>query len=344
MLNFINDACLDQRNGTNVPCYALMMAFPDVNCTGANPTSTYFTATAVTYCAYPAGDLCVAFGHNKPDIGMRALNAFWTDMFSKYLRVYNMPCKMTIAGAGEDWGLDRYMNPPACFAALFAITGFTIDYNAKILRIKPSLPTSAQYALAGDSLKAAPLMNPISCGTVDYRQVTTTPPSFQRFVVRFDNPMQFNTFYTKNLDAATVAVYKPAVGGVSVPASIAVNPNDATEYQVTFGNTLTIDNTGVLILIGGGTATKLAAEGKISLVELTADMKRGTLSYVLPKQMKVSLELVDARGIAVMRLESEESAGQHVVRPDWKNMAARVYYAHFKAGESSCVKKLVYMK
>ena len=108
---------------------------------------------------------------------------------------------MTLSGAAStDWGADRYMNPPACFAALFAITGFTIDYNAKILRIKPSLPTSTQYALAGDSLIAAPLINPISCGTVDYRKVTASTP-YQRFVIRFDNPMQFNTFYAKKLYA-----------------------------------------------------------------------------------------------------------------------------------------------
>ena len=342
-LDVMNDACMDQHN--NPPHYTMMMAYANVSNAGAAPTGTYFNGPFVEYASYGAGDFCAAFGHNRPDIAMRALHSFWFETYSaNFQRVYNVECKMiTSGGASNDWGTDRYMNPPVAFAALFGLTGFTIDVYAKVLRIKPSIPaTGTTYALAGDSLKAAPLMNPISCGTVDYRAVTLTP-SFQRFLIRFDNPMQFNTFYTKNLDAAVVAVYKPAVAapGNLLPATIAANPNDATEYLVTFGSTLTIDNTGVLILIGGGSAAKLAPEGKISLVELTADMKRGTLSYVLPKQMKVSLELVDARGITVMRSESEESAGPHVVRP---KLSAGVYYAHFTAGDASSVKKLVYMK
>ena len=164
-LNIIYDACLDH---SNPPGYALMMSAANVNCTGAAPTGNYFNVNSIegnkycTYCAYPAGDLCGAFYHNQPDIAMRALHAFWNVMFSKYLRVYNMPCKMTKTGNGIDWGIDRYMNSPAAFAALFGITGFSIDVNAKALRVKPSLPTSAQYALPGDSLAAGPLMNPIS--------------------------------------------------------------------------------------------------------------------------------------------------------------------------------------
>jgi uncharacterized protein (DUF608 family) len=336
-LSFINTHMLDQRNP---PCYALMMAYPDVNCSGATPTSTYFQNSCVTYCAYPAGDLCAAFGHNRADVAFRALHAFWNDMFSKYLRVYNMPCKMTLAGNGTDWGIDRYMNSPCCLGAIFGITGFSIDYNAKILRIKPSLPTSAQYKM--DSLVSGPLLNPISCGTVDYRNNTTS--SVQRFVIKFDNPMQFNTFYTKKLYGQSVSVLKPAVGGSSVAATIAVNPADTSEYQVTFGSTLTIDNTGVLITIPSQVGTRYNEPAKMTPVEFTADMKRGTLSYVLHQRTKVNLVLVDARGIAVMRLESEENAGQHVVRPDWKNLAAGIYYAHFTAGDANSVKKLVYVK
>ncbi|MGA2507624.1 MAG: GH116 family glycosyl hydrolase [Chitinispirillaceae bacterium] len=343
-LDVMNDACLDQHN--NPPHYTMMMAYANVNNTGATPTGTYFNGPFVEYASYGAGDFCAGFQHNRPAISMRALHSFWFETFSaNFQRVYNVECKMiTSGGASNDWGSDRYMNPPVCVAALFGITGFTIDVNAKVLRIKPSIPaTGTTYAFPGDSLKAAPLLNPISCGTVDYRQVTASTP-YQRFVIRFDNPMQFNTFYAKKLDAQVVSVLKPAVGGTSVAASIAVNSADTSEYQVTFGNTLTIDNTGVNIIIGLSTAAKLAQEGKISPVELTADMKHGTLSYVLPQRMKVNLVLVDARGAAVMRLESEEIAGQHVVRPEWKNMPAGVYYAHFTAGESSSVKKLVYMK
>ena len=339
-LNYIYDAMLDKRDP---PCYALMMVYPDANCNGATPTSTYFQNTCVTYSAYPSGDLCAAFGHNLPDIGMRALHSFWNDMYSKYLRVYNIPCKMTLAGNGTDWGIDRYMNSPACFSALFSLTGFSIDVNEKILRIKPSLPTSAQYRM--DSLKAAPLMNPLSCGTVDFRRNMTVTPNTQRFVIRFDSPMQFNTFYTKKMLNQTVTVTKPAVGGSPVAATIAVNTADTSECAVTFGSTLTIDSSGVLVVISGTmTGARFAEPAKAPQFDFTVDTKRGTLSYVLSKRTKVDLMLVNARGVSVMHIASEQGAGEHVVRPDWKNLATGVYSAHFRAGDASTVKKLVNLK
>ncbi len=334
-LNYIQDVNFDPA-ATN-PSYILMGAQPPDGATrfqqSESPGSPY-----VSYVEYPAGELGVAFQHNLPNISMKALNMYWYITYSKFHRVYNVPCKVAADGSGAGWGIGRYMFPPGVFASLFSITGFTPDVAGKTLHLKPSLPTGM------DSLIAGPLMNPVSLGTVDYRRNTVAIPNTQRFVVRFDSPMQFNTFYAKKLYAQTVSVTKPAVSGSAVAATIAVNTADTSEYQVTFGSTLTIDNTGVLIIIGGSTATKLAAEGKISPVELTADMKRGTLSYVLPQRMKVNLVLVDDRGVAVMRLESEESAGQHVVRPEWKNMAAGIYYAHFKAGDASSVKKLVYVR
>jgi hypothetical protein len=235
------------------------------------------------------------------------------------------------------------MNPPACFAALFGITGFTIDVNAKELRIKPNLPTSAQYKM--DSLIASPLLNPISCGTVDYKNSSTSNPPVQRYVVKFDNPMQFNTFYSKNLYAQLVSVVKPAVGGNPVAATIAKNAGDTSEYKITFGSPLTIDNNGVLIVIGDDkVGTRNGGPEKIKQVEFAVDMKPGAISYVLPKRTKVSLALVDVRGVSVMRYEAEESAGTHVVRPEWKNLAAGTYYAHFKAGDVVSMKKLVYMR
>ena len=76
---------------------------------------------------------------------------------------------------------------------------------------------------------------------------------------------------------------------------------------MTFSSTLTIDNTGVNIIIGLRTAAKIARTGNITPVELTVDMKHGTLSYVLPQRMKVNIVLVDARGVAVMRLSPRKT-------------------------------------
>jgi hypothetical protein len=334
--NIVQDVCCDQ---TTVPSYYYMIAYPP------NGATHYVGAGSdyVCYGEYPAGGLCVAFQHNCPDVAMRALHYYWNITFSKYHRVYNVPCKVTVAGGGTDWGINRYMFTPGVFASLFGITGFVPDIAGRSLRIKPSLPTSTQYRLAGDSLAAAPLMNPISLGTLDYRNNTTYP--YQRFVVRFDSPMQFNTFYTKKLYAQTVSVTKPAVGGSAVAASIAVNSADTSEYVVTFGSTLTIDNTGVVITIPAiPSGTHYAEPATIKQLEFTVDMKNGTLAYRLPHQTKVDLVLVNPRGERLMLVRTEENAGLHVVRYDWKNRAAGVYYASLKTDEGSSVKKVVYMK
>ncbi len=344
----IYDACLDH---TNPPAYTLMMAYPNVNCTGTSPSGVFFngnnapstTPIYVTYLTYGPADLCAAFGHNDPDVAMRGLQAMWNTMFSKYLRVFNMPCKEAIAGNGTDWGQDRYMNSPAAFAALYGITGFSIDVNAKLLRIKPSLPDSSQYKM--DSLKSGPLINPISCGTVDYRSDTTVTPHVQRFVVKFDNPMLFNTFYTKKMFAQAVAVRKPAVGGGTVAATIAVNSADTSEYVVTFGSTLTIDSTGVLIVVGTNTVGVLSpTSAKRASVNLMVDTKRGIISYTLLQREQVTLCLTNARGERILYFKGQGNAGSNEVRYDWKNRAAGIYYAQLAAGGAGNVKKIIFMK
>jgi uncharacterized protein (DUF608 family) len=338
-LNFTSDACLDH---SNPPSYSLMMAMPTVNTSTTPPTGTFFDGEDgyCTYCSYGAGGLCNAFQHNLPDVSMRALQALWNDMFSKYLRVYNMPCKMTVAGNGTDWGLDRYMNPPACFGALFGITGFTIDVNAKALRIKPSLPTSAQYAM--DSLVSGPLINPISCGTVDYKKVTTSTPNYQRFVIRFDNPMQFNTFYTKKLFSSAVAVVKPAAGGTTVAATIAENSADTSEYQITFGSTLTIDNTGVLIEVGTSNAAidHFAPPAK-SVFGIAVNMKSGMISYILPQPNNVAVTLVNPKGESFTLLRGEMAAGSHALFHNWTKEPTGVYFLKIRSGEMQETKEVV---
>jgi len=336
-LDVINDACLDQHNP---PVYSMMMAYPNVNNTGT-PTGTYFgMGSYVQYSAYGAGDLCVAFGHNKPDYGMRALHAFWNDMFSAFKRVYNIPCKMLLSGAAStDWGADRYMNPPACFAALFAITGFTIDVNAKTLRIKPSLPTSSQYALAGDSLKAAPLMNPISCGTVDYKKNSSNG---QRFFVRFDNPMTFSTFYCgKEGGTQTVAVNK---SGANVSATIAVNTADTSEYAVSFGSDLQFDNSGVGIYIGNYQVPVNAPARAIKVQDFLVNMKQGKISYSLPQGESVKISLVNAQGSERTLFQGRQAPGSHSVNHDWKNEPAGIYYVTLTAGDSKTVQRLVHVQ
>ncbi len=339
-LSFTSDACLDH---SNPPSYSLMMSLPSTNCSTTPPTGNFFDGEDgyCTYASYGAGGLCTAFQHNQPDVSMRALQAFWNDTYSKWVRVWDVPCKLTVAGNGTDWGLDRYMNPPACFGALFGITGFSIDVNAKILRLKPSLPTSAPYAM--DSLVAGPLINPISCGTVDYKTVTTSTPNYQRFVIRFDNPMQFNTFYTKNLYAANVAINKPAVGGSPVTgATIAVNPADASEYQITFGTPLTIDANGVLIEVGTSTVgvDHLAQPAK-PVFGIGVNMKSGMISYTLPQANNVAVTLVNPKGESFTLLRGEMAAGSHTLFHDWTKASTGVYFLKIRAGEMQETKEVV---
>jgi uncharacterized protein (DUF608 family) len=340
-LNFINDACLNQ---SNPPSYALMMAYPDVNCTGGSPSGTFFNGEGTAYCtysAYPAGELCVGFGHNCADISMRALHSFWNITYSKYKRVYNVPCKLNTAGQGADWGINRYMNPPACFAALYGITGFSIDVNAKVLRLKPSLPTSAQYRM--DSLVAGPLMNPISCGTLDFRKDPAT--NGQRLFVKFDNPMQFNRIYVKKLGSQKVTVTKQGAG---VPATIAVNPADNSEYLIAFASALAIDNAGVSIIVGDyptSVSARSLTPAAQKAVEFNADTRSGAVffSYRLERPGKVSLLLVNSQGKSVrIAVGAEgECAGSHLIRHDWKNEPAGVYYARLTAGDFCSTKKLI---
>ena len=334
-LRMINDACLDQRNP---PCYALMQAYPNVNCTGATPQGTYFNTTCVTYSAYPAGDLCAGFGHNSPDIAMRALHAFWNNTFSKYKRVYNVPCKFDINGAGTDWGIDRYMNPPACFASLYGITGFAIDVNAKKIWLKPSLPTSAQYKM--DSLVAGPLMNPLSCGTLDYRKDPAT--NGQRLFVKFDNPMQFNTIFVKKLSTQKVTVTKQGTG---VSATITINTADTSEYQIVFAGALTIDNAGVSIYVGDyPVSTRNSVSAMLKPVEFSVAVcgRMVSFSYYLSAPGKVNISLVNSLGkiVRVPVGAESESAGLHSVRYDWTNQPAGIYYAKLVAGEFCGTKKL----
>ena len=353
MVKFANDACFDNYNYP--PVYTLMMSCPSTN--------TYSTSSAVgnyfniympgssesnkytEYCSYGPAEMCTAFYHNCADVAMRGLHAFWNQMFSKYLRVFNMPCKLTIGGAGIDWGLDRYMNPPGVFGAIFGITGFTIDVNAQTFRIKPSLPTSAHYMIGnGDSLIGGPLINPISCGTVDYRMSSTAYPNAQSFVIRFDNPMQFQTFYTKKMYSQVVTVKKPAVGGASIPATIAVNSADSSEYAVTFGSPLTIDSSGVLIIVGTASQGTRYAPSPAERLKFVVDAKRGIISYLLPQREMVTISLVNSKGERLMFSRGEENAGVHVVPYDGKKIASGLYFVKFTAGAAKIVQKVVAIK
>jgi hypothetical protein len=317
-----------------------MMAYPNVNNTSNPPAGLFYQAPFVSYASYGAGEMCAAFGHNKPDYGMRALHAFWNDVFGAFKRVYNVECKMTLTGAAStDWGADRYMNPPACFAALFGITGFTIDVNAKILRIKPSLPTSTQYKLDGDSLKAAPLINPISCGTVDYKKNSSNG---QRFVVKFDSPMPFSTFYCgKEGGTQKVTVVKP---GASVSPTIAVNSADTSEYAVSFGSPLSFDNAGVTIYIGDYNVSVNVPLRAMKVQDFLVNMKQGKILYSLQESSPVKVCLVNAQGSQRTLFQGQQASGNHSVKHDWKNEPAGIYYVTLTAGDSKTVRRLVHMQ
>ena len=157
--------------------------------------------------------------------------------------------------------------------------------------------------------------------------------------------MQFNTFVAKKLDAAAVSVTKPAAGGNNVPATIAVNPADTSEYMVTFNNTLTIDSSGVLIEIGvNPSGTRFIESAQTAAINFSVDMKHGIVSYQLPQREAITLSLINPRGIRKLLVNEMENAGSHVVRYSWKNKAEGVYYAQLTAGGKPSVKKVIYLK
>jgi hypothetical protein len=330
MLKMINDACLDQRNP---PSYALMMAFPSVNCTGDGPQGDFFSCSCVTYGAYPAGDLCAGFAHNSADISMRALHSFWNITFSKFKRVYNVPCKFNANGNGTDWGIIRYMNPPGCFSAVFGITGFTIDINAKVLRLKPNLPKSDQYKM--DSLVNGPLINPISNGTLDFKQTS----DIQTMTVKFDSPMQFKYLYVRKSGQKSVAITK---GSTKVDATVSINPEDTSEYLVTFATPLTIDNNGVKIVVGAApSAVNPLGKGQ-NAVKFSAVQDGNTISftYQLDRTAKSSITLVNIQGKSIpVQIGKNGISGK--VSYSWKGEPAGIYFAKLSSGDLCLTQKIV---
>ena len=329
-LSYAQDVLFDPT-ATN-PTYVYMAGIPPAGAThfgsAESPGAAY-----VSYVEYPAGGLCAAFQHNLPDVSMKALNMYWYITYSKWHRVYNVPCKVAADGSGAGWGIGRYMFAPGVFDALYNMTGFTPDIAGKTLRIKPSLPTGM------DSLKAAPLMNPVSLGTVDYKK---NAQNGQRFFVKFDSPLPFSTFYCgKEGGAQKVTVVKP---GATVSPTIAVNTADTSEYAVSFGGTLSFDDAGVSIYVGDyGVPVNLPARA-IKIQDFLVNMKQGKISYSLPEGASVKVCLVNSQGSERTLFHGRQAPGSHTMNHDWKKDPAGIYYVTLTAGDSKSVKRLVHVQ
>ena len=245
-----------------------------------------------------------------------------------------MPCKFNANGNGTDWGIIRYMNPPGCFSAVFGITGFTIDVNAKVLRLKPSLPSSPQYKM--DSLVNGPLINPISNGTLDFKQTS----DIQTMTVKFDNPMQFKYLYVRKSGQKNVTITK---GGTNVNATVSINPEDTSEYLVAFATPLTIDNNGVKIVVGGAPSAvnPLGLKGQ-NAVKFSAVQDGNTISfsYQLDRTAKSSITLVNIQGKSIP-VQIGKNGISGTVRYSWKGEPAGIYFAKLSSGDLCLTQKVV---
>jgi uncharacterized protein (DUF608 family) len=341
-IQFTNAVNVDSRTGATNPSYMMMAALPTA--TLANTTS-YFNGSEndatggdaanifyVSYIGYPVPQFgCPAIYHGNPDIGLRVAQMMWNATYSRFKRVWNMSCKADTGGRGGGWGAGRYMAVPGVFGTAFAITGFAIDVHGKRLWLKPSVP-----AAMGDSLVNAPLINPMSCGTLSYN---LQAGNVQRLVVGFDSALSFRQLYVrKRGSAATVSVTN---NGALVPATIAVYGADTSEYLITFGSLTAIGTPGAVITVGAATGTDRAPATVASVFAMAVNMKSGIISYVLPQRSGVAVTLVNPKGAALTLLQAEQASGSHALYHDWKREPAGVYFMKIKAGGMQETKEII---
>lgn len=167
-----------------------------------------------------------AIANGFPDIGLDCVYRQWKSNYSGKatdasglvapgMIPWASPVFMMINGCyGPDglneWGNYRYMNPPGVFSTLFAITGFSIDVANKKLWIKPSVPTELKK-----NLIKAPLINPKSCGTLDYSEKSAGYG--QTIKVVFDSLMMFAEIVIRDQNTAINPVIDVDKNGVPIP-------------------------------------------------------------------------------------------------------------------------------
>lgn len=168
----------------------------------------------------PAHFGCPAIAQGFPDIGIDCVYRQWKSNYSGQVTsvgpiAWSSPVFMMVNGtdANDSWGRYRYMNPPGVFSTLFAITGFSIDVAERRLWIKPSIPTSMNKRLIN-----APLINPVSCGTLNYQDFS--PTYMQKMKITFDSTMGVAEVWLKDPNPNVTPIYAMVMrNGIEIPVT-----------------------------------------------------------------------------------------------------------------------------
>ena len=205
----------------------------------------------------------VAISQGFPDLGMKCVYSNWLSNYSGQVAAVGpipwcSPVFMMVDGtdAPNLWGAYRYQNPPGVFSTLFAITGFSIDVAANKLWLKPNVPQDSM----GGVLVNAPLINPLSCGTLDY---TPSTPYGQNLLVKFDSTMSFSSITLRDQNAAQTPIYISVTkGGAPVAfTSARQGTGKSAEIVLSFSTPVVVDSNGVRIIVSISSSVKPVAAG-----------------------------------------------------------------------------------
>jgi len=247
------------------------------------------------------------FGHPAisqgfPDIGMECINRQWKCNYGSgpvAPIVWSSPVFMMVNGtdAPDEWGRYRYMNPPGVFSTLFAITGFCIDIANRKLWIKPNIPTSLNKKLV-----KAPLINPKSCGTLDYTELAGYG---QTIKIVFDSLMQFAEIVIRDQNTAITPFIDVDKNGVPIPFTMKrTGTGKSAEIMLSFmSGGIAVDKNGITI-----TVTDPSHISNISGVTVTKHAKAlfkssgHNLAYILKQCASDDLvEVYDMKGKLIMK-------------------------------------------
>lgn len=243
-----------------------------------------------------------AISQGFPDIGMRCIYSNWLSNYSGQVASvgpipWNSPVFMMVNGSDAPnlWGAYRYQNPPGVFSTLFAITGFSIDVANRKLWLKPSVPQDSM----GGVLVNAPLINPLSCGTLDY---TPSTPYGQRLLVKFDTTMTFSTITLKDQNSAVNPIYISVTKSAAPVAftSTRQGSGKSAEIALNFSAPVAVDSNGVLIIVDDQpVGVKSAAAGfsrQASPVVFPAAIHNGAVRLPLSCHRLDKIEIFGLKG------------------------------------------------
>jgi uncharacterized protein (DUF608 family) len=265
-----------------------------------------------------------AISQGFADIGLDCINRQWKSNYSGQVTAigpipWSSPVFMMIDGtdANDSWGRYRYMNPPGVFSTLFAITGFSIDVKARKVWIKPSIPTSMNHQLV-----KAPLINPVSCGTIDYSE---TPLYGQNIKIAFDGYLAVADIRLRDQNPGiTPGVLVTKYGNPIHPTVTRSGSGKSAEIALLLpsGGTM-VDSAGLIISIYDPSAAKISA-AYLSAANKTTRICKSTSAGAMQLLKGCSptdmVEVYDLKGSLVAK-----SSAALIVKSDKARLAETIY-------------------